>query len=136
MDNKSIARSLYADLTAGRLEIIDEVVAERFVEHEVVPDSPEGRDGLRHLIQSLHAAFSDFAMTVEDMVAEDDKVFALVTMTGIQRAEFLGIPSSGRPMAVPVADVMRFEHGRVVEHWGVMDSGMLMQQLMPPSDPS
>ena len=60
---------------------------------------------------------------------EDDKVFALVTMTGIQRAEFLGIPSSGRPMAVPVADVMRFENGRVVEHWGVMDLMTMMQQL-------
>lgn len=136
MDNKSVVRNLYADLTAGRLEVIDEVVAEGFIEHEVIPDGPGGRAGLHHLITALHAAFSDFAMTVEDMVAEDDKVFALVTMTGIQRAEFLGIPSSGRPMAVPVADVMRFEHGRVVEHWGVMDSGMLMQQLMPPSDPS
>jgi steroid delta-isomerase-like uncharacterized protein len=136
MDNKSIARSLYADLTAGRMEIIDEVVAEGFVEHEVTPEGPGGRAGLHQLFQALHAAFADFSMTVEDMVAEGDKVFVLATMSGIQRAEFMGIPSSGRPMAVPVADVMRFENGRVVEHWGVTDSGMLMQQLMPPSDPS
>jgi predicted ester cyclase len=57
----------------------------------------------------------------------------LVTMTGLQRGEFMGIPSTGKPMAVPVADVLRFDNSRVVEHWGVMDSGMLMQQLMPSS---
>lgn len=133
MDNKSIARNFYADLTAGRMEVIDELVAEGFIEHEVIPDGPGGRAGVHHIFQVLHAAFADFAMTVEHMVAEDDKVFALVTMTGIQRAEFLGIPPSGKPMAVPVADVLRFENGRVVEHWGVMDSGMMMQQLAPPA---
>lgn len=133
MDNTSIARRLYADLAAGRMEVIEEVVAERFVEHEEVPGSPGGRAGVRHLFEQMHVAFTDVSMTVEHVVAEADKVFVLVTMTGIQRAEFLGIPSSGRPMAVPVADLFRFEDGRIVEHWGVMDSGMLMQQLMPPA---
>ena len=130
MDNKSIARNLYEALSAGRLEVIDEFVAEGFVEHEAAPGGAAGRDGLRQLFQSMHTAFADFSIVVEDMVAEDDKVFALVTMTGIQRAEFMGIPSSGKPMAVPVADVLRFDGGRIVAHWGVMDSGMLMQQLM------
>ena len=77
-----------------------------------------------------HASFSDFAMNVEDMGAEGDKVFVRATMQGIQRAEFMGIPSKGKPMLVPVADVMRFEHGRIVEHWGVMDTGQLMEQLL------
>lgn len=129
MDNKSIARGFYAALSAGRFDAIDEVVAESFVEHERFPDSPGGRE-VRHLFQTMHAAFADFAMNVEDMVAEGDKVFARVTMQGIQRAEFLGIPSKGKPMLVPVADVMRFEGGRIVEHWGVMDSGQMTQQLL------
>jgi steroid delta-isomerase-like uncharacterized protein len=130
MDNKSIARSFYAALSEGRLDAIDDVVAEAFVEHEEVPDSAGGREGLRQLFTAMHAAFSDFSIHIDDMVAEDDKVFARVTMQGIQRAEFMGIPSSGKPMAVPVADVLRFESGRIVEHWGVMDSGMMMHQLM------
>jgi steroid delta-isomerase-like uncharacterized protein len=133
MDNKSIARSFYEAVNAGRLEAIDEIVAEGFVEHEAVPEGPGGRAGLHHLFQAMHTAFADFSLTVEDMVAEDDKVFVLVTMTGIQRGEFMGIQSTGKPMAVPVADVLRFDNSRVVEHWGVMDSGMLMQQLMPSS---
>ena len=82
------------------------------------------------MFQALHAAFSDFAMNIEDMVAEGDKVFVRATMQGIQRDEFIGIASQGKPMLVPVADVLRFEHGKIVEHWGVMDTGQLMQQLL------
>ena len=135
MDNKTLTRTFYTALTEGRLEVVDEVLAENFVEHEQVPQFAPGRDGVRELFRALHASFTDFAMTVEDMVAEDDKVFVRCTMQGIQRAEFMGIPSLGRPMLVPVADVMRFDGGRIVEHWGVMDSGMLLQQLTESATP-
>lgn len=130
MDNKTLTRNLYAALTEGKFTVIDELVAEDFIEHEDVPTEADGRDGLHEMFESLHAAFSDFAITIEDMVAEGDKVFVRATMQGIQRAEFLGIPSKGKPMLVPVADVMRFEDGRVVEHWGVMDTGQMMEQLL------
>lgn len=130
MDNKTITRNFYAALTEGKFDVIDEIVAENFVEHEELPTDADGRDGLRELFQDLHACFTDFAMTIEDMVAEGDKVFVRATMQGIQRAEFLGIPSQGKPMLVPVADVLRFENGRIVEHWGLMDSGQMMQQLL------
>ncbi|MEZ5416693.1 MAG: ester cyclase [Vicinamibacterales bacterium] len=130
MDTKSMIRDFYAALSEGRLDVIEEVVAEDFIEHEALPDIDDGRDGLRQLFQSMHQAFADFSITIEQMVAEGDKVFALVTMQGIHRAEFMGIPSKGKPMMVPVADVMRIDGGRIVEHWGVMDSGVLMQQLL------
>ncbi len=130
MDNKTLTRTFYAALTEGRLTVIDELVSEAFVEHEEIPTDADGRDGLREMFQALHAAFSDFAMNIEDMVAEGDKVFVRATMQGIQRAEFIGIASQGKPMLVPVADVLRFEHGKIVEHWGVMDTGQLMQQLL------
>ncbi len=129
MDNKSIVRNFYEALGAGRFNVISEIVAEGFVDHEEMPGFAAGREGLRQVFEAMHAAFADFTITVEDMVAEGDKVFALVTMKGTQRAEFMGIPSSGKAMRVPVADVMRFEGGKVVEHWGVTDTGQLMQQL-------
>lgn len=130
MDNKTLTRTFYAGLTEGRFAVIDELVAESFIEHEELPTDADGRDGLRELFESMQAAFSDFAITIEDMVAEGDKVFVRGTIQGIQRAEFIGIPSLGKPMLVPVADVLRFEDGRIVEHWGVMDTGQLMQQLL------
>jgi steroid delta-isomerase-like uncharacterized protein len=130
IDNKTLTRHFYEALTLGRFQVIDELVSEAFIEHEELPTDAEGRDGLRELFQMFHAAFSDFAVTIEDMVAEGDKVFVRATMQGIQRAEFLDIPSKGKPMLVPVADVMRFEGGRIVEHWGLMDTGQLMEQLL------
>jgi len=130
MDNKTLTRNFYEALTAGRLTVIDELVSETFIEHEEIPTDADGREGLREMFEGLQVAFSDFAMNIEDMVAEGDKVFVRATMQGIQRAEFLGIPSQGKPMLVPVADVLRFEDGRIVEHWGVMDTGQMMQQLL------
>jgi steroid delta-isomerase-like uncharacterized protein len=93
MDTKTLARNFYAALTDGRFEAIDDLVAEHFIEHEAVPTDADGREGLREFFMMAHASFSDFAMNVEDMGAEGDKVLVRATMQGIQRAEFLGIPS-------------------------------------------
>jgi predicted ester cyclase len=50
-------------------------------------------------------------------------------MKGTHKGEFIGLPASGKQMAVPFADIVRFEGGRVVEHWGITDTGMMMRQL-------
>jgi ketosteroid isomerase-like protein len=58
MDNKTLTRNFYAALTEGRLDVIDELVTEDFIEHEDVPTEADGRDGLHEMFESLHAAFS------------------------------------------------------------------------------
>ena len=63
------------------------------------------------------------------MIGEGDTVVAMLRMTGVHKAEFMGIPPSGRAINVGVADQFRIEDGKVVEHWGVLDSGALMHQL-------
>jgi hypothetical protein len=67
--------------------------------------------------------------TSAGLVAEGDKVFIRATMKGTHKGEFIGLPASGKQMAVPFADIVRFEGGRVVEHWGITDTGMMMRQL-------
>lgn len=130
MDHKTIAREFYTALSEGRLDAIDTLLSEDFVEHEEVPVDADGRDGVRELFQMMHDAFDDFAITVQHLVAEGDKVCVFATLQGVQRDEFMGIPSLGKPMLVPIADVLRLQGGRIVEHWGVMDTGQLMQQLL------
>jgi len=66
---------------------------------------------------------------VDGMIAEGDMVFALVRLTGVHQAEFMGVPSSGPAINVGVADYFPFENVKTLEHWGVMDTGALMQQL-------
>jgi steroid delta-isomerase-like uncharacterized protein len=129
VDNKEIAKRFYDAVNAGRLGIIDELVAENFVEHEEFPGLARGREGLRPFFEMIRTAFPDFSMTIEDMVAEGDKVFIRATMKGTQKGEFMGTAASGKQMAVPFADVVRLEGGRVVEHWGVTDTGSMMRQL-------
>jgi len=129
MDNRAIARRFYDAVNAGRLEIIDEVVGENYVEHEEFPGLARGREGLRQFFEMIRTAFPDFSMTIEDMVAEGDKIFMRATMKGTQKADFMGISASGKQMAVPFADIVRLEGGRVVEHWGITDTGTMMRQL-------
>ena len=63
------------------------------------------------------------------MVAEGDKVFIRATMGGTHQGEFMGIPATGKRNEVPFGDFVRFEGGKVVEHWGVTDTGKMMEQL-------
>ncbi len=127
--NKEIARRFYDAINAGRLEIIDEVIADSYVEHEEFPGLAGGREGLRQFFQMFRTAFPDLTMTIEDMVAEGDKVFIRATMKGTHKGEFMGIPATGKQIIIPNGDFTRFEGRKVVEHWGVIDTGKMMQQL-------
>jgi len=77
----------------------------------------------------LRAAFPDLEMIAEDMVAEGDKVFVRATIRGTHRGEFLGVAATNRRITIPIGDYVRFANGRLVEHWGITDTGALMEQL-------
>jgi len=127
--NKEIARGLYRRLYEGDFSVVDEVISDDFVEHESVPGIEPTKAGARQLFEMFHAAFEGASFEVDSMIGEGDNVVAMCRMTGVHKAEFMGIAASGRTINVGVADQFRFEAGKVVEHWGVMDSGALMQQL-------
>ncbi len=127
--NKEIARRFYEAINAGRVEIIAEIGADNFIEHEEFPGLGSDREGVRQFFQMMLTAFPDFRMTIEDMVAEGDRVFIRATMRGTHRGEFMGIPATGNQIEVPIGDFARFEGGKIVEHWGVTDTGRMMQQL-------
>lgn len=127
--NKATAKRFYDAINAGRLEIFEEVLAEDFVEHEKFPGLEPTRAGARKMFEGMRAAFPDFRMTIDDMVAEDDKVFVRATMTGTHTGDFFGMAPTGRSMSVAFADFVRFEQGRVAEHWGVTDTATMMEQL-------
>ena len=129
MDNKAIARRFYDAMNEGKLEIIDEVIDENLIEHDESPGLTPNREGVRQFFQMVRTAFPDFSMTIEDMIAEGDKVFIRAKMKGTQQGEFMGIPASGKQMTVPFADIVRFSGGRVVEHWGITDTGAMVRQL-------
>jgi predicted ester cyclase len=127
--NKSIVNRLYAQVNAGELGVVDEVIADSFIEHEEMPGLAPGKEGVRQLFTTFRHAFEGASFEVDDLVAESDTVVAMLRMTGTQRGEFMGVSSTGRTINVGVADRFRVSDGRIVEHWGVMDTGAMMRQL-------
>jgi steroid delta-isomerase-like uncharacterized protein len=130
MDNSGTMRRCYELINAGELDAFGDLLADDFVEHEETPGLEPTREGVVQLFQMYRAAFPDLHMEVEDVISEGDKSVARVHATGTQEGEFMGMPASGRRIAINLIDVMRFDGaGKVSEHWGVLDALAMMQQL-------
>lgn len=127
--NKSLVRRIYDSVNRNDIDALGAAIADDVIEHDEFPGFEQTKSGVLHFFRDLHASFSGFTMTVEDMIAEGDKVFVRATMTGTHQGEFFGIPATGRSISVPLADFFRIRDGQVAEHWGVTDSGVMMQQL-------
>lgn len=128
--NKVLVKRFYDEaVNEGNLELINELVAENFIEHEVFPGLSEGRDGLTQFLSMMHDAFSGFRMEVEDLIAEADKVVARITMKGTHTGEFMEISATGKTVAVSTIDIVRLANGKASEHWGVTDATTMMEQL-------
>ena len=129
--NKAVARRLIEDVfNQGDISLVDELIAPDFVEHEEMPPGmPSGREGNKAATAMLRSAFPDFKATIDDMVAEGDKVVLRLTWSGTQEGEFMGMPPSGKRFSISVFDILRIDGGKIVEHWGQMDQMAMMQQL-------
>jgi predicted ester cyclase len=129
--NKAFVRKMVEEVfNQGNVSQIDEYMAHNFVEHEELPPGiPRDREGVKQLTTMLHSGFPDFKATIDDIVAEGDKVVIRQTWSGSHKGEFMGIPPTGRRVSFGVIDILRISDGKCVEHWGQMDSMSLMQQL-------
>jgi steroid delta-isomerase-like uncharacterized protein len=129
--NKAIVRQLIEEvINQNNFSLGEAIIAADIIEHEELPPGiPTGIEGTKIMFAMLHSAFPDFKATINDLIAEDDKVVVFMTWTGTQHSEFMGIPPSGKPMSINVMDIFRVADGKLVEHWGMMDSMAMMQQL-------
>lgn len=110
----------------GNFGVLHEHFSPNFIEHQFgLHPTIEGVQGD---IQTLRTAFPDFSMTIEDMVADGEKVWARMTARGTNRGGFMG-PPNGKSFEIAVFDQIRFKNGKIVEHWGSPDRFALMMQL-------
>ncbi len=130
-NNKAVAHRMIDEVfNHGNMSLADELLSPDYIEHdELPPGVPAGREGLKETILMMRAGFPDFAATIEDIVAEDDKIAQRITWTGTHTGDFMGIQATGKSVSIQVLDIFRMVDGRIVEHWGLMDSMSLMQQL-------
>ena len=128
-DAKSLVRHFYDAVGAGNLSVIDELVADDFVDREAFPGLEPNKEGVKQFFAMLRSAFPDLNMEVREMLADDDLVSVRVIATGTHEGDFMGMSSSGRRIEVQVFDILRIRNGQVTEHWGLMDAMTMMQQL-------
>jgi steroid delta-isomerase-like uncharacterized protein len=130
VENKNVIGMFIEDvLNQGRLERTDDLVIEDFVELDPLPGQSAGREGLKQVIREMRTSFPDMHWKTEEMIAEGEKVSTRFTWTGTQRGPFLGIPATGRTIAVKGVVIDRLIAGKMVDSRILMDTLGLMQQL-------
>src|SRR5579872_2992489 len=109
--NKAVAQRFYAEVfSAGKLNLIDELIAATFADRD--PSNPfQGREGLKQFVNMYRGAYPDLHMTIEDMIAEGDKLVVRFSARGTHRGTLMGIPPTGRQVTVTAIDILRFENG-------------------------
>jgi steroid delta-isomerase-like uncharacterized protein len=128
--NKALARS-WADIwNQGNLDLVDEIYAPDYVNHDLtMPEDVRGVEDVREFYRRYLSAFSDAEITIEDQLAEGDKVVTRWTARGTHKGELMGVPPSGKRVEVAGITIGRIEGGKVAEEWDSYDALGLMQQI-------
>ena len=128
-DAKQVVRQLFEEPWKGNWDVVDEFVAPGYVGYD--PSQPEpirGPDGLKANLQQYIDGFADARITVDDQIAEGDKIATRWTGRGTHTGEFAGIGPTGKEVTVTGLTISRLEGGKVVEEWTTWDTlGMLVQ---------
>jgi len=132
--NKALVQRWFSDVVSkGDMSSLDAICAVCAPSFEmvqgVVEPAPQGIDGVKGLINSLRMAFPDLHATVDEQVAEGDKVVSRVTMTGTHHGEFMGIPPTGKSFSIPGVSIWKVQDGMLISEWVNWDSMGMMQQL-------
>jgi steroid delta-isomerase-like uncharacterized protein len=128
-DTKALLRRFYAEVSAGNLTVIDETIADDFIEHEEFPGIEPNKEGVKQFFALFRSAFPDLKLEAHEIVVESDLLCARATFSGTHQGEFMGMPPTGKQIKVEGFDMVRFRDGLVTEHWGLMDAMTMMQQL-------
>jgi steroid delta-isomerase-like uncharacterized protein len=128
--NRTVVCRYYDEvLNAGDLSAIDDLATDGYVENDPFPGQGDGRADLRRRAETLRGAFAPCTFTIEDVVAEGDRVVVRWRSRGTHSGEFLGMPATGRSFDIAGIDIHRVTDGRMAEHWHVVDQLSQLQQL-------
>lgn len=128
-ENKAVIRRWVEELwNKGDLSTVEELFSQEWVNHTPAGDE-SGLDSIRQEVPRRRAAFPDLQMTIEDLVAEGDKVAVRVRMIGTQEGEYRGLRAKGNKVDIWAVTIRRIRNGKMVEGWTLHDSAVFMRQL-------
>ncbi len=133
-NSQIVCRFIEEVLNQGNIEATDQFFWEDMLEQVPLPGQGPGVEGLKDMLRGMRAGFPDMHWTVEEQIAEGDKVLTRFEWTGTHQGEFFQVPATGRPVKVWGMAVDRFEGGKIKDTRIIMDSLGLMMQLgaVPP----
>lgn len=114
----------------GNLDAANEMLASDFVNHATgLLEETTGSEGIKTFFGALRSAFPDLTFTIEDHIAEGDRVVTRWSAVGTHKGDFQGIPATGKRVQISGTDIDRIENGKIAECWMSMDELGLLQQL-------
>jgi steroid delta-isomerase-like uncharacterized protein len=129
-DNKAILRAYVETIfNQKQLDRADELVAPDYIDHAALPGQAPGLEGAKKKWAMYLAGLPDLQVTIEEMVAEGDKVGVRRSYEGTHRGELLGVPPTGKQVRIGGISIFRMDGGKIAEHWEQLDRLTLMQQL-------
>jgi predicted ester cyclase len=129
-DNKSVYLHFAAAVNHRNLDALDPLVAPDWMNHGAGPNEPPGAERFKRIFAHFIAACPDFQITVEDQLAEDDKVMVRWRDTGTHTAgPLLGVLPTGKAIVLTGIDVLRIKNGQIIERWSESDQLYLLQTL-------
>jgi len=127
--NIELTKRWLEEMDKGNLEIYDEICTDDYKGHFPGMPKPLNREEHKQVVKAMMVSFPDYNHTVEDVIAQDDKVVIRVTNRGTHEGAFGGIPPTGNEVEFSVITITRFVDGKVAEFWADFDSLVLNQQL-------
>ena len=130
--NKTISRRFFDEVwNKGNLPLLNELIAKNHVNSGpgTLPDLQTGPEGTKQVVTMYRNAFPDVRFTIDEQVAEGDKVVTRWTAEGTHQGELAGIPATNKTSTVTGVAVDRIVNGKIVESWGIFDQFGMMQQL-------
>ena len=133
-DNEALVRYWIDEvINNGNLAVVDAMCPPGYVghnPHHPLKDQPAGPEEVKeHVVKMLRTAFPDLHQSIEDMIAEGDKVVVLSTFRGTHQGPFAGIAPTGKRLTMTAIEIFRVQDGKVPEHWINADYLGAMQQL-------
>ena len=129
-ENKALVRRFYAEIDKGNIDILDELVAEAYIDHNPppFPGLAKGREGLKQSFRMFWEATPGYHH-IEDQIAEGDKVVTRLTSYGKHQGDLPGAPATGNEMKMTSITIHRIANGKLVEKWAEKDMIALLTQL-------